>query len=61
MSDPWWSVACMVGFWGWVLSTIGLIIQGLPRRGAINGRIAARWGGAVLLLYLLWVVSMLKA
>lgn len=61
MSNTWWSVVCMIGFWGWVLAVIGMILKAFGSRGVLRNRVFARWGGAVCLFYCVWIVAMLHA
>jgi hypothetical protein len=60
MNEP-WSVVCVVGLWGFVLSTVGLILQGFPARGVLAVRPCLRWGSALLVCFLCWVVGMAHA
>ena len=56
-----WSIVCVVGFWGWVLATIGFILKAFPLASSFRGKTAALWGGAVIILYLAWFVGMINA
>ena len=60
MSLP-WSILCLSGVWGFVLSTVGLILQGFPARGVFVARPCLRWGGALLVSFLCWMVGMANA
>jgi hypothetical protein len=61
MINEGWAVFCLVGFWGWVASTVGLALTSFPVRGEFALRSALLWGSAVLTFFALWVVSMLHA
>jgi hypothetical protein len=56
-----WSIVAQVGFWGWLLATVGYILAVFPHRGTFLGRASLRWGIPLFLCYLVWVVGMLKA
>lgn len=56
-----WAFFCVVGFWGWVLATVGFIVKAFPSAGVFRDRISLLWGGGVVLFYVLWVVSMVHA
>ena len=57
MSLP-WSMVCLAGLWGFVLCTVGFILQGFPARGVLAGRASLRWGAALLICFVLWMVGM---
>ena len=56
-----WSIVAQVGFWGWLVTTIGFILTVFPHRGVFLGTAAIRWGIPLFLSYVVWVVGMLKA
>ena len=56
-----WSMVCLVGLWGVVLSTAGLILQGFPARGVFAVRPSLRWGTALLICFICWLVGMANA
>ena len=56
-----WSMVCLTGLWGFVFSTVGLILQGFPARGVLAGRPCLRWGAALLFCFFLWMVGMANA
>ena len=56
-----WSIVSQIGFWGWVLGSVGFILTVFPHRGSFRGREAFRWGLPLLLFYAVWVVGMLNA
>jgi hypothetical protein len=47
--------------WGWIASTIVLIVKAFPRRGVMDGKAAGRWGGAVAAFFVLWILGMVLA
>jgi len=60
MNGP-WSVVCVAGLWGFLLSTVGLILQGFPARGVLAGRPCLRWGAALLVSFACWMIGMSQA
>ncbi len=56
-----WAVVCVVGFWGWILATVGLVLKTFPSASSFSLKNAARWGGAVIAFYFLWFIGMLNA
>jgi hypothetical protein len=60
MSLP-WSMVCLAGLWGFLLSTVCCILQGFPARGVLAARPCLRWGAALLFCFLLWMVGMANA
>lgn len=61
MSSPFWSAICLLGLWGGVFCTVFLILQAFPARDRFEGRLAARWGGAGLFCFALWIIGMTRA
>lgn len=60
MSDL-WSLVCLVGLWGWVLSACLLLAKAFPSRGVFLARPALVWGGAFAVCYALWLAGMSHA
>lgn len=56
-----WAVLCLVGFWGWIASTVGFTLTSFPVQGVFARRPACIWGSAGLSFFALWIVSMLHA
>ena len=56
-----WALLVVLGFWGWIGTTIGFIYFSFDSSGAMAGKKAALWGGLVLGLFLLWIFSMMRA
>jgi hypothetical protein len=61
MVNEGWGFICVVGFWGWVLATVGFIFKGFPSGGVFNARPAALWGGIIALFFIIWIVGMTHA
>lgn len=61
MLNEGWAVVAQLGFWGWVLAVIGLILHAFPARGSFNRRGAAVWGAGFVVLYAFWIIGMLRA
>jgi hypothetical protein len=60
MSLP-WSLVCVLCVWGFVICTIGFILQGFPARGVLAVRPCFRWGAALLVCFACWLVGMANA
>jgi len=56
-----WAVLAIVGFWGWVFCCIGFIWRGFPRQAVFVSRTAIRWGGGILVFFVLWFCGMVNA
>jgi hypothetical protein len=56
-----WAAAAALGFAGWVVASVGFILQGLNPAGGFQGRRAAAWGGLFFLCYAIWLVGMWMA
>jgi hypothetical protein len=61
MPSTFWSMICLAGLWGFVLSTLGLIRNGFPARGVFDRASSLKWGGALLFCFLLWMAGMAQA
>ncbi len=61
MINEGWALACEIGFWGWILSVVGLIIHSFTRKNHINKRSALIWGSGTVVCYASWVFGMIKA
>lgn len=56
-----WAVICQVGLWGWIASTMVLIVKAFPKRGTMDGKAAAGWGGAMAVFFAIWIAGMMLA
>ena len=56
-----WTLACLAGLWGFVLCTIGLILQGFPARGVFERGSSCRWGAALVVCFIVWMIGMANA
>lgn len=61
MSNDIWSIVLLVGLAGWVTSSIFLMIRAFPERGVYDPVSGIRWGGATLVLFVVWIIGMLNA
>jgi hypothetical protein len=52
---------CLAGVWGFVLCTVGLILNGFPARGVFDARRSLKWGAALLICFVSWMVGMANA
>lgn len=55
-----WSIACLAGLWGFLFSTVGFIVTGFPVRGVFDRR-ALRFGAALLVCFVVWIIGMSHA
>lgn len=56
-----WAVVCQIGLWGWIASTIVLIVKAFPVRGVADVKAAGLWGGVVAASFALWILGMVLA
>lgn len=56
-----WAVACELGLWGWIASTVCFIVAAFPSRGVFARIPALRWGIAIVVFFSLWVAGMVQA
>ena len=61
MSHEFWSIICLAGLTGWIVSTLFLVFRAFPERGRFLVRPAIQWGGALAVSYIIWIVGMLNA
>ncbi|KAF0218285.1 MAG: hypothetical protein FD174_3038 [Geobacteraceae bacterium] len=61
MINEGWAFFCVIGFWGWVLATVGFILKAFPASGVFHTRSATLWGSSVVLFYVIWVMGMIHA
>lgn len=61
MLNDGWAVVCQVGLWGWIASTIILIVKAFPMRGVMDGKAAGRWGGVGVAFFVIWILGMVLA
>lgn len=60
MSD-FWSVAAILGFWGWVAATLIFILKAFPRAGEFRTGQARIWGLFSLVCACCWVIALRSA
>ena len=56
-----WTMVCLSGLWGFLLCTLGLILKGFPARGVFDGRGSLKWGAALLICFIAWMLGMANA
>ena len=61
MLNEGWAMLSQIGLWGWIFAAVGLILRSFPSRGEFRAGVASRWGGALALFYLFWIVGMVNA
>lgn len=53
-----WSLILIIGFFGWVGSTIGFIFQGITKENRLDKRKALFWGVTIVIFYAFWVLGL---
>lgn len=61
MSHDFWSIFLLSGLAGWITSSIMLMFRAFPERDVFNASSGIRWGGGVIVSFVVWVVGMLNA
>lgn len=61
MADTFWSIVTLIGVWGLVACTILLILKAFPSRDGFDKASALRWGGGVVLCFIVWMIGMTRA
>jgi hypothetical protein len=61
MMKTFWTLTCLAGIWGFLIAAIGLILNGFPARDVFDARKAAKWGAALLVCFVAWVLGMANA
>jgi len=56
-----WTITCLTGLWGFVLCTVGFILNSFPARESFHRAAAVKWGGALVLCFITWMIGMAKA
>ena len=56
-----WTLVCLAGLWGFVLSTVGMILRTFPARGVFDRGSALKWGTALLFCFAAWMIGMANA
>jgi hypothetical protein len=56
-----WALLCEIGFWGWTLSVIGLLIQTFTQNTVINKISTTLWGFVSVVFYFFWIYGMVSA
>jgi len=59
--DVAWTIALLLGFFGWVACAALFFWRGFTKAGVLVPRPALRWGAGVVLCFALWVVGMTQA
>lgn len=56
-----WSLIVVLGFFGWIGSTIALIFKGIDDNSRLVKRKALFWGIMIVACYALWVAGLVNA
>jgi len=61
MSHDLWSIVLLIGAAGWIASSIFFMFKAFPERDIFNSASGMRWGGAVIVSFVVWIIGMLNA
>jgi hypothetical protein len=61
MINEQWAVVTILGFWAWVFCSIGFIFKTFPRRQQFIAGSAVKWGGLLVISFVVWIIGMLHA
>ncbi len=56
-----WTLVCLAGLWGFLLGTVGFILNGFPARGVFERAGSLKWGALVIICFVAWMIGMAKA
>jgi hypothetical protein len=56
-----WSLVCLAGIWGGVACAVGLIWNGFPARDVFDARSSLKWGCALVICLVCWIIGMANA
>ena len=56
-----WTLACLAGIWGFLLSVVGFILNAFPARDVFDAQKGLKWGAALLICFVVWVLGMAHA
>jgi len=61
MSHDIWSIVLIIGLAGWIASSIFLMFRAFPEKDVFNPAAGIRWGAAVVVSFVVWIIGMLNA
>lgn len=53
-----WTIVLLIGFFGWIGSTVGFIFQGITRENRLNKKRALMWGLLIVVFYAMWIAGL---
>ncbi len=56
-----WSMAVVIGFFGWIVCTVVLIFRGLTEDNHLVKNRALFWGILIVIFYAVWIIGLKKA
>ena len=56
-----WTITCLAGLCGFVLCTVGFILKSFPARDIFNRAAAVKWGSALVICFIIWMIGMANA
>jgi hypothetical protein len=56
-----WALLCEIGFWGWIFSAMGLLVQTFTQNTDINKISTMSWGFVSVVFYFFWIYGTVSA
>ncbi len=56
-----WVLLCEIGFWGWIVSVIGLLVHTYTQNTDRNHTPSLLWGLVSVVFFLFWIYGMVSA
>ncbi|ACM20988.1 hypothetical protein Geob_2638 [Geotalea daltonii FRC-32] len=61
MSSQQWAILTLLGFYGWISSTVAFILTSFPSNGGFLVKKGIRIGSCVVFFFVMWIIGMLNA
>ena len=61
MSHDIWSIILLIGLAGWIFSSIMLALTAFPQKAVFDSLPGMRWGVAIVISFVIWIIGMLNA
>ncbi|MFA7403050.1 MAG: hypothetical protein WC007_03585 [Pelobacteraceae bacterium] len=61
MSHDLWSIILVIGVALWIASCITFMFKAFPQRGVFDSKAGLRWGVAITVSFVIWIVGLLNA
>ena len=53
-----WTFVLLIGFFGWIGSTVGFIFQGITKENRLDKKRALIWGLLIVAFYAMWIAGL---